>query len=577
MRYAVDPRQKVLFDPAESMFSPMAVKHMQQDWPAVFRHQILHLMPVGKLSERFHPTLGCPTKELYSMAGAIFLKEFFNLSIKEAVHRYLTGGDWHYALNVVPATVSISHASIERYMKYFAEDDLASDIFHRVTSALIEALELDVSRQRLDSTHVFSDMATFGRTRLMGVTIKRFLTQLKRHHRTAYDALPEELPSRYAPSQAKLFGDVAADGRKQLRRTVAEDLLTLVNRFADESAVTNRTSYQAMQRVLHEQCEVDEAQTAVEVKPKTGGKVMQNPSDPDASYDGHKGSGYQAQIAETCSDANDQQLITGVEVEPAHCSDAEALEPMLDQLDERGRLPESLGADTHYGSDENVVAAERRGVDLQSPVAGQAPGRDGDLTMDDFVIDEQAETVERCPNGCEPQSSVHDDQTGTTTTVMRDADCSRCEFRSQCPVRRSGRRYVLRHTPSQRRLAARRAEQKTDAFRANYAIRAGGESVNSGLKRRTGVGRVRTRGLPRVRMAVILRCAGWNVIRALTAWRRRGIGDFAAFAGALSRRLAGLACSKSGVKRRDAALGVLDALQPTISLRLPGRKLLVAA
>ena len=72
MRYAVDPRQKALFDPAETMFSPLAVKHMRQDWPGIFRHQILHLMPVGKLGERFHPTLGCPTKELYSMAGAIF-------------------------------------------------------------------------------------------------------------------------------------------------------------------------------------------------------------------------------------------------------------------------------------------------------------------------------------------------------------------------------------------------------------------------------------------------------------------------------------------------------------------------
>lgn len=532
MRYAVDPRQKPLFDPAQTMFSPMAVQYMQQDWPGLFRHQILHLMPADKLGERFHPTLGCPTKELYSMAGAVFLKEFFNLTIAEAVHRYLTSGEWHYALNLVPTTVSMSHASIERYMSYFAEDDLARDIFHRVTSALIEALELDVSRQRLDSTHVFSDMATFGRTRLMGVTIKRFLTQLKRHDRASYDALPEDLQSRYAPSQAKLFGDVAPEGRKQLRQTVAEDLLALVNRFADDPAVTNRSSYQAMQRVLHEQCEVSEDKTAVEVKAKTGGDVMQNPSDPDATYDGHKGPGYQAQIAETCGEGNDQQLITAVEVEPAHCSDAEALEPMLDQLDEHERRPESVSADTHYGSDANVVAAERRGVDLQSPVGGPPPQNDEDLTVDDFAIDEQTETVERCPAGREPESSEQDERTGTTTTVMRASDCDACEFRSQCPVENSGGRYVLRHTPAQRRLAARRAEQKTEAFRENYAIRAGGESCNSGLKRRTGMGRVRTRGRPRVSMAVILRCAGWNILRALTALKRRGIRDFAASAGA---------------------------------------------
>ena len=576
MRYAVDPRQKALFDPAETMFSPLAVKHMRQDWPGIFRHQILHLMPVGKLGERFHPTLGCPTKELYSMAGAIFLKEFFNLTIEETVHRYLTSGEWHYALNVAPTTASLSHATVERYMRYFAEDDLGREIFHRVTSALIEALELDVTRQRLDSTHVFSDMATFGRSKLMGVTIKRFLTQLKRHHVEHFDALPEELRSRYAPSQAKLFGDFTG-GRQQLRQTVAEDLLMLVNRFADESAVANHTSYQAMRRVLHEQCEVSEEATAVEVKAKTGGEVMQNPSDPEATYDGHKGPGYQAQITETCSPSNEQQLITGVEVEPAHCHDQDALEPMLDQLDEHGRLPESLAADTHYGSDANVVAAEQRGVDLQSPVGGKAPQNDGDLTVDDFVIDEQSEVVERCPNGCAPQSSVHDEKTGTTTTVMRDADCRGCAFRSQCPVKKSGGRFVLRHTPAQRRLAARRAEQTTDAFRENYAIRAGGESVNSGLKRKTGLGRIRTRGRPRVGLAVMLRCAGWNVRRALTALKKRGIRDFAALAAAFSRRFAGLCSFESARRRRYAAKIIFYALQPKIPRRRPADSRLAAA
>jgi hypothetical protein len=530
MRYAVDPRQKPLFDPSEMMFSPMAIKYMREDWPGLFRTQILHLMPVGKIAEHFHPTLGCPTKELYSMAGAIFLKEFFNLTIEEAVRRYVMDSAWHYALNVVPTTAGMSHASIERYMKLFAEDDIAADVFHRVTSALIEALELDVSRQRLDSTHVFSDMATFGRSKLMGVTIKRFLMQLKRHHRAVYDALPDELRSRYAPSQAKMFGDFSG-GRKQLRQTVAEDLLLLVNRFAEDKAVANRASYKSMARVLEEQCEVSEEK--VEVKAKTGGAVMQNPSDPDATYDGHKGPGYQAQITETCGDSNDVQLITGVDVEPAHCSDQDAVEPMLDQLEEYARKPDTVYADSGYGRDENVVATDERGVDLQSPTSGTAPQDEGDLTVDDFVIDEESETVLRCPNGCEPQSSVHDPDTDRTTTVMRSVDCAGCEFGSQCPVKRVGGQFVLRHTPAQRRLAARRAEQATDAFKENYAIRAGGESVNSGLKRRTGMGRVRTRGSPRVRMAVLLRCAGWNMMRALAALKKRGIRDLVAAAAAL--------------------------------------------
>jgi len=498
------------------------IDYLRADWPGVFRAQILHLMPARELGKHFHPTAGCHTKELYAMAGVIFLKEYFDLTIEEAVARYLTDAAWQYALNVNPITASLSHATVERYTRLFVEDDLGAEVFHRVTGGFIEALELDVSRQRLDSTHIESDMATFGRTKLMGVTIKRFLTQLKRHELELYHALPQEFRARYAPAQAKLFGDFTGE-RKQLRQMVAEDLLLLASRFSEVKSVTSRTSYQALCRVLEEQCDVVE--DTVTVKAKTGGNVMQNPSDEDASYDGHKGPGHQVQIAETCSPDNDVQLITGVSPEPAHHSDQDAMEPMLDQLESHERTPEVLYADGQYGSDENVTQAAERGVDVQSPVCGSGQHDPQALTVDDFVVDETAEIVERCPNGCAPESSVHDATTGVTTTVMASSDCSTCAFRESCVVEEHGRGFVLKHTAKQRRLAARRAEQATDAFQEHYSIRSGGESVNSALKRKTGLGRLRVRGSPRVRLAVMLRCAGWNLFRALSAFKKRGFRD----------------------------------------------------
>ena len=560
MRYAVDPRQMTLFDPAETMFSPMTIKFLRSDWPGLFRTQMLHLMPAEKLGEHFDPKLGCPTKELYGMAGVIFLKEFFDLSIAETVERYLTDAAWQYALNVNPMEASLGHATVERYTTLFVEESLGEEVFHRVTSAFIEALELDVSRQRLDSTHVFSDMATFGRTKLMGVVIKRFLTQLKRHHAESYELLPGEVRDWYAPSQGRLFADVKLP-RKELRGTVAEDLLFLVNRFGGDESVANRSTYKAMERVLAEQCEVTEER--VEVKGKTGGSVMQNPSDPDATYDGHKGPGHQAQICETCGEDNDVQLITGVETEPAHTSDQEAVDPMLDQLEAYDRKPEVLYTDGGYGRDENVVNAEKRGVDLQSPTSGMSPQDQDVLTVDDFAIDEETEIVERCPNGCEPMSSRHDADKGETTTEMSSSDCGSCEFQSQCPVRLVRGKFVFRDTPVQRRLAARRAEQATDAFREQYAIRAGGESVNSGLKRRTGMGRLRTRGSPRVRLAVLLRCAGWNLFRALAAFKKRGIRDFVARAGALCADLL-------HVRLHDGPPSVLRRLKHAFPVRFSG-------
>ena len=551
MRYSVNPQQNLLFDPARGMFSPLALRYMNTDWPGLFRSQLLQVMPVKELAERFDPIMGAPTKELYSMAGFIFLKEYFDLTIEEAVYHYVVDPCWQYALNVNPVTASMSHATVERYSSYFRDSALAHRVFHRVTSALIDILDLDVSRQRLDSTHIYSDMATFGRTKLMGVTIKRFLKQLKRQDKDLFAQLKEDLRQRYAVSESKLFGDHQGT-RQQMRQRVAEDLLTLVSTYSEHAGIPGWTTYKALKRVLEEQCDVEEEE--VTLKKKTGGNVMQNPSDPDASYDGHKGSGYQAQISETCSEANEAQLITGVSVEPAHCPDQDALKPMLDQLDTNDRQPELLFADTLYGSDENVEAAAQQGIDLQSPVSGVTPGNAADLTIDDFVIDDDRHVIQRCPAGHEPLSSQYDSEQDQTVTEMAPCDCAGCDFFDQCPMKKVRERYIATHSPAQRRLAARRAEQSTTAFAENYSIRGGGESVNSALKRMTGMGRLRVQGRPHMELGVYLRCAGWNLSRAIAALKKPGLAGFSGIGGYWYAFFGRLGCAHSSGKANRVAV-----------------------
>ena len=108
------------------------------------------------------------------------------------------------------------------------------------------------------------------------------------------------------------------------------------------------------------------------VKEKTGNTVRQNPSDPDASYDGHKGPGYQVQIAETCSPDNEVQLITSALPQTAAVPDEEAVAPVLADLKASQLLPQELLGDTHYPSEENVQLAESYGVELVGPVPGAA-------------------------------------------------------------------------------------------------------------------------------------------------------------------------------------------------------------
>ncbi len=516
MRRIVNPQQNRLFDSFNPVLTTQTQRLLLDDWPGVFRHVILELMPAEQLGSHLHATMGRPSKELYSMAGLLLLMELMNWTKEEAMYEYCFNMAVHYALNLEPVAQDLSVRTLERYIVRFEEEELASKVMHDVSVHLIKLLDIKIDQQRLDSTHVFSNMASFGRTRLMGVAIKRFLTQLKRHDPKAYELLDEQLRKRYEPGVNQLFAGTKKDSksRRLLRQQVSEDMYLLIRRFAETAEHTGRNTYKAMERIFYEQCEVHEEKVCV--RKKTGGNVMQNPSDPGATYDGHKGPGYQVQISETCHPDNEVQLITCALPQTAVEPDSTAASEVLDSLEESELLPREMFADTHYCSDENIQAAANRGVELVGPVqCGSLIDKDVDhLNVDDFDIDEQTEEVARCPAGHKPASSIHDKQTGKTKTVMPSSTCSQCEFRKECPVEKCRDGYCLYHTAKQRRLAGRRREEATDVFRDRYRIRGGIEGTNSGLKRKIGLGQLRVRGKPRVFHSILLKIVGWNIFRA---------------------------------------------------------------
>jgi hypothetical protein len=521
MIHIVDPRQGRLFDPFDGVIPPAGQRIIGSGWQGVFRHVLLKLMPVGELAQHFSRELGAPTKELYSMAGLVFMTDFFDWTAQEAAEAYIFRSDVQYALNLEPG-VEVSSRTVERYQKLFREDELAAQVFHDVTIGLAEKLELDISRQRLDSTHVFSHMASFGRTKLMAVAIKRFLTQVIRHSRERYAALPAEFCRRYEPAESQLFaGAKDAEARQRSRQQAAEDLCWIIDHFANCPDMTARPSYKALVTIFSQQCELSEGK--VVVKAKTGGDCVQNPSDPGAGYDAHKGKGYQVQITETCSTENEVQLITGALPQGAAEHDSTAVMPMLDQLEDSKLLPEEMLADTLYCSDENIQAAEDRGVELVGPIPGREPTSDpGALTLDDFAVDERTGRVEACPQGHTPLVVERNEEAGTTRIEMAAAACEGCPFRTSCPIHqtRDGR-FELDFTDKDHRMAGRRREQETPVFAERYRMRSGIESTNSGLKNRLGLDHLRVRGRGSVFRVILHRVAGWNVLRAAASRKLR--------------------------------------------------------
>ena len=254
---------------------------------------------------------------------------------------------------------------------------------------------------------------------------------------------------------------------------------------------------------------------------------LQSPHDPDVTYSGHKGKGYEVQVAETCHEENATQLITHVEVTPSSGSDTDVSVPVVDGHAERKVRPDELFADTAYGSGRNAFEASRRGTELVSPVAGSAPGNshegEGDgpppLTAADFQIDVTGEQSRCAPPATRPSRSKLEDAPERVEVHFARTTCEPCPLRSRCPMkldRRAGD-YVLKADLVKVNIERRRRAEATEEWRKRYAIRAGIEGTNSELKRAHGLGRLRVRGGRRVRLAVYLKALACNFKRMVHA------------------------------------------------------------
>ena len=531
MRYMEDPAQKKLIDFYKGILSPSGFERLQNGWEHLFQKAILRLMPVKELGKHFDPVIGRPTKELYSMAGLILIMEFEDWTHDDAAEAYMFNVATQYALNLLPENQSMCRRTIARYLTLFRNDELAQQVMSTVTGELVKLLELDVSKQRLDSTHIESNMAKFGRTRLMGIAIKNFLTQVKRHDERSYGRIRKVVRERYEPDRNRLFGDWSQkEDWSKLRQTVAEDMHYLVERYAKNRQHRDRSTYKMLVKVFEQQCEVvvEKEIVHVQVRSATGGDIIVNPSDPDATLDGHKGPGYQVQLAETCSEENEVQLITYAEPQTAVTSDSHAIDGVIERLEDSDLKPKEMTCDTAYGSDRNSQKCAQRGIELLSP----APGRDKDTVLDEnkisvgeFEIEfqdrknqygqiESVPVCTKCPAGVVPNRSFYDRYTDKIEILQMPEVCRKCSLVEGCPRRLACGWSIVTIDMKDVRLERRRAYQKTDEFRKRYRRRSGIEATNSILKRVTGIGRLRVRGSPSVYTSIILKVAGWNILRA---------------------------------------------------------------
>lgn len=522
MHNVQNPNQLHIFDPWSDL-SPKRRQLLESGWPGLFRNHILPSIPVSKVLSYFDPSMGRPTKELYATLGALILQQAFDFTDEEAVQQFAFNIQWHYALNITEESDSAKYIcpkTLWSCRDIIAGHGLEDLIFSAGTEALAQEFKVNADQQRLDSVHIKSNMRRLGRIGIFSSTIHKFLTNLKRQHPELVNTVNKQIVEKYlSPSAMNCFSRVKPSESRKTLTEVSKDLFDLHEQFKNQSEVATMYSFKLLARVLREQCNLTgDTDNPVEVKKskEIASDSLQNPSDPEASYSGHKGQGYQVQIMETYStednkDTEDEKslrLITHVQVEPAHQSDAKALAPAIKSAEANGLKPKEVLADALYGSEDNIRQAGQDGVELVAPAMGET--KQGRFSLADFQMSEDGRVLV-CPLG-HPPARVKKKKRNSVGFAAR--LCDNCSCLSKCPVKKGKKYYYLRFTEKEQRLARRRHHERTEEFKDRYRWRAGVEAVMSEYDRRTGCKQLRVRGLKAVKFSATVKALAVNIFRA---------------------------------------------------------------
>jgi len=556
-------RQKTIFDLQFDLPKKM-VQRIKQTWAEVFMQVIMPLLIKAEeqFADLYSKGKGAPNTPVALLLGILILKDLFDLTDEETLEHLEYNLLWQYALDIRFEDAHICRKTLHNFRTKLLESGRHRKFFNQLTKKIIELFGLSVGRQRLDSTHIVGNMKIVGRLGLFVQTIEQFLFKLKRMaQRNAeiakmLDQLPEQFHERYLEREG-YFGDVRSSQAPRRLQTCARDIWRLLEIFKDEPRISKLKQFKTLKRLFKEQCEIVDAnderteiqakildadkekstvqtptedvstpsieetvsreahdgEPTIEVKDKRkiGTDSLQSPTDTDATY-GHKGKGYEYQVAETCESENPFQMITETHLNGANESDQTQTIPMIEKTAKADLKPNELQVDAGYVSGKNIIEAEEQGVELVGPLPGKPPS--DKVSLADFEFNERGSRIERCPNKKSPaeQGDLEDKQ-GHWALFSKES-CAGCLFYDDCPVK-GKRKKRIEWNREKLAITKRRREVTTREFKERYKMRSGIEATNSELKNKHGAAKLKVRGYQRIDLAMTMKSLAVNIKRMI--------------------------------------------------------------
>ena len=520
----------------DTQLSPSLRNRLESSWAHLFKTEVLPIL--FRNEDRYAMLYGRTGRPNFSVArvlGLCLLQEFNSLSDQEALDTFSFDIRWRHALDVSDDEDYLSRRSLVEFRRRLAAKDpemtLVRNVFDNIRDSAIKKLGLSARDQRLDSTHIISNIRIRGRLALFSNTLTVFLKSLNADQ---FSRVPKAIRQWHTTETEGWFGLGPAEQKVKLEQ-LAQYVYKLIVLFAKDDQVKSSEPYQLLNRLFHEQCEIKKNPGSdggpskgdrIQVKKRPAGETLQSPYDPDASY-GHKGSGYSLHITETCNNDKKTEIITDYEVHGAARSDVGKALSVIERLDAAGLKPETLFADGGYPSVPSALKLVEQNIEFIAPV-NRSRLSDEVVGRDLFQFDSEGFAT-KCPMGHKPidhRILSGNNKTRRSLHAIFDGDiCRSCKMLDQCPVRTPNHResgcqardtvgdFRLEITPEIRLRDQMYSDQQTTEWKNRYRIRSGIEATNSELKRSYGIGKLRVRRAAKVCFALACKLTACNIKR----------------------------------------------------------------
>ena len=184
--YKKTPPQMKLFG-IETQVSPSLRSRLGSSWAHLFRCEVLPLL--CRKEDDYAMLYGKTDRPNFSVArllGLCLLQEWNDLSDQEALDTFSFDIRWRYALDVGDEEDYFSRRSLVEFRRRLAAKDpemkLVRTVFDNIRDSALQSLGLSAANQRLDSTHIISNIRLRGRLALFSHTLDLFLKSLDKEH-----------------------------------------------------------------------------------------------------------------------------------------------------------------------------------------------------------------------------------------------------------------------------------------------------------------------------------------------------------------------------------------------------------